>query len=291
MNKPERIQITVEVKVKLPVPQVWELWTNPFHIIHWNQASDEWHTSRAENDLKKYGRFLYRMEARDGSFGFDFSGEYRKIVNLKLIEYVLDDSRKVSITFDESNNETIISESFEAEDVNPADLQRNGWQSILDNFKKYAESSEKFEILHFETLIKSPVHKVYELMFREDTYKNWTSVFNSDSRYEGSWKKGSKIVFLGTDSNGETGGMVSRIKENLQNKFISIEHLGIIKNGNEILSGSEVDSWKGALENYTFKTNGNETRISVDIDSNQEFKSYFSDTWPKALGKLKSICE
>jgi len=128
-------------------------------------------------------------------------------------------------------------------------------------------------------------------MFREDTYKNWTSAFNSDSRYEGSWNKGSKIVFLGTDSNGETGGMVSRIKENLQNKFVSIEHLGIIKNGNEILSGSEVDGWKGALENYTFKTTGNKTLLSVDIDSNQEFKSYFSDTWPKALSKLKSICE
>jgi len=142
MNKPERIQITVEVKVKLSVTQVWELWTNPMHIIHWNQASDEWHTSRAENDLRKYGRFLYRMEARDGSFGFDFSGEYRKIVNLKLIEYVLDDSRKVSITFDESNNETIITESFEVEEVNPPDLQRDGWQSILNNFKKYAESSE-----------------------------------------------------------------------------------------------------------------------------------------------------
>jgi len=142
MNKPERIQITVEVKVKLSVTQVWELWTKPMTIIHWNQASDEWHTSRAENDLRKYGRFLYRMEARDGSFGFDFSGEYRKIVNLKLIEYVLDDSRKVSITFDESNNETIITESFEVEEVNPPDLQRDGWQSILNNFKKYAESSE-----------------------------------------------------------------------------------------------------------------------------------------------------
>ncbi|MBI5010375.1 MAG: SRPBCC domain-containing protein [Bacteroidia bacterium] len=246
---------------------------------------------RAENDLRKYGRFLYRMEARDGSFGFDFSGEYRKIENLKLIEYVLDDSRKVSITFGEKNNETIITESFETEEINPADLQKDGWQSILNNFKKYAESSENHEILHFETLINSPVDRVYETMLREDTYKSWTSVFNSDSRYEGSWKKGSKIVFIGTDSNGNTGGMVSRIKENLQNKFVSIEHLGIVKNGNEIMSGSDVDEWKGALENYSFKAKGDNTLLSVDIDSNKEFKSYFSDTWPKALSKLKSICE
>jgi uncharacterized protein YndB with AHSA1/START domain len=291
MIKPERIQITVGVKVKLPVSQVWELWTNPFHIIHWNQASDEWHTSRAENDLRKYGRFLYRMEARDGSFGFDFSGEYRKIENLKLIEYVLDDSRRVSIGFEGKNNETTITESFEAEEVNPAELQKDGWQSILNNFKKYAESSEKHEILHFETLISSPVERVYETMLKEDTYKTWTSIFNAGSRYEGSWEKGSKIVFIGTDTNGETGGMVSRIKENLRNKFISIEHLGIIKNGNEILSGSEVDGWTGALENYSFKAEGDNTLLSVNIDSNQEFKSYFSDTWPKALAKLKEICE
>ncbi len=291
MKKTDRLQITVEVYVKLPVSKVWELWTKPMHIIHWNQASDEWHTSRAENDLRKYGRFLYRMEARDGSFGFDFSGEYKKIENLKLIEYVLDDSRKVSISFEEKNNETIITESFEAEEINPSDLQRDGWQSILNNFKKYAESSEKHEILHFETLINSPVERVYETMLKEDTYKTWTSVFNAGSRYEGSWEKGSKIVFIGTDSNGETGGMVSRIKENLRNRFVSIEHLGIIKNGIEILSGSEVDGWKGALENYSFKSAGDKTMLAIDIDSKEEFKSYFSETWPKALDKLKSICE
>jgi uncharacterized protein YndB with AHSA1/START domain len=140
MNKPNRTQVTVQTAVRLPVSKVWDIWTNPMHIIHWNQASDEWHTSRAENDLKKYGRFLFRMEARDGSFGFDFSGEYRKVVNQKSIEYILDDSRKVSITFYENNNETIVTESFEAEEVNPVELQKEGWQSILNNFKKYAES-------------------------------------------------------------------------------------------------------------------------------------------------------
>ncbi len=283
--------VTVQTTVKLTVSDVWKIWTNPFHIIHWNQASDDWHTSRAENDLKKYGRFLFRMEARDGSFGFDFSGEYRKIVNYKLIEYVLDDSRRVSISFDENANETIITESFEVEEINPVELQKEGWQSILNNFKNYAESSENPEILHFETTINCPVEKVYETMLSDDTYRTWTSVFNSTSRYEGSWKKGSKILFLGTDSKGEISGMVSRIKENVNNKFVSIEHLGIIKNNNEIMCGDEVDGWKGSLENYSFKSSGNQTMLSIDIDSNEEFKSYFSDTWPKALNKLKSICE
>jgi uncharacterized protein YndB with AHSA1/START domain len=283
--------ITITQKINLPVLQVWELWTNPFHIIHWNQASDDWHTSRAENDLKKYGRFLFRMEARDDSFGFDFSGEYRKIVNQKLIEYILDDSRRVSVSFDENKNETTITESFEAEEVNPVELQKEGWQSILNNFKNYAESSGSPEILHFEIIINCPAEKVYNTMLREDTYKTWTSVFNSASRYEGTWKKGSKILFIGSDAKGQISGMVSRIKENIPNKFISIEHLGIIKNDSEIMCGEEVDGWKGSLENYSFKSVGNQTLLSIDIDSNEEFKSYFSDTWPNALNKLKTICE
>jgi uncharacterized protein YndB with AHSA1/START domain len=291
MSSEENRLITVSQIINLPVTKVWDFWTYPMHILHWFQASDDWHTARAENDLKKYGRFMFRMEARDGSFGFDFSGEYRRVVNRKIIEYILDDSRKVSITFIEENNKTIITESFEAEEINSVELQKEGWQSILNNFKRYAESAENVEILHFETIINCPVEKAYKTMFRRDTYKSWTSVFNSESRYEGSWIKGSKIVFLGTDPNGDPGGTVSRVKENLKNRFVSIEHLGIIKNGHEILSGNEVDGWKGTLENYSFKPMVDKTLLSVDIDSNQEFKSYFTDTWPKALNKLKSICK
>jgi uncharacterized protein YndB with AHSA1/START domain len=184
-----------------------------------------------------------------------------------------------------------VAESFEAENVYSHDMQRAGWQSILDNFKKYVEASHQLETLNFEILIDAKPEKVYDIMFDEGHYREWTAEFSPSSRYEGSWKKGSKILFLGEDQDGNTGGMVSRIKENIPNQFVSIEHLGMIQNDREITSGPEVEGWAGALENYTFTGVNNKTLLSVEMDANQQFKSYFLETWPKALDKLKRICE
>jgi uncharacterized protein YndB with AHSA1/START domain len=135
-------RITVTAVIKLPVEKVWELWTQPQHIMNWNFASDDWQTSRAENDLRVGGKFLSHMEAKDGSFGFDFSGEYNSILPHKFIGYILDDNRSVGIIFAPKGNETEVVESFDPENVHPAELQKAGWQSILNNFKKYAESTE-----------------------------------------------------------------------------------------------------------------------------------------------------
>lgn len=137
-NKPV---ITVETIVNAPVPKVWEYWTKPEHIKKWNNASDDWHTPHAENDLREGGSFSCRMEAKDGSFGFDFGGIYDAVRNNEYIEYTLGDSRKVKIIFAENGNTTQVTESFEAEDQNSIELQKGGWQSILDNFKKYTESN------------------------------------------------------------------------------------------------------------------------------------------------------
>jgi uncharacterized protein YndB with AHSA1/START domain len=283
--------ITVSATVKLPVEKVWELWTMPQHIMHWNNASEDWHTTFAENDLKAGGKFLFRMEARDGSFGFDFNGVYNSVLKNKFIAYNIEGGRNVSIIFASEGNGTKITESFEPEETNPPEMQRTGWQSILNNFKKYAESRGDTEILHFESVVNCPPIKVYEYMLNEKKYREWTSVFNPSSRYEGSWEKGSKILFIGEDSNGNSGGMVSRIKENIPHRFISIEHLGILKNGEEINCGPEVDLWKGSLENYTFSSADGKTRLSVDIDSNSEFRTYFLETWPLALEKIRALCE
>src|ERR1051326_187314 len=136
----EKTNITVEAIVNAPVEKVWELWTNPQHIIHWNNASDDWHTPRAENDLRVGGKFLSRMEAKDGSFGFDFGGEYNKVEQHKEIEYTIGDGRKVNITFVPQGNTTKLTETFEAEDTHSIEMQRTGWQNILNNFKKYAEA-------------------------------------------------------------------------------------------------------------------------------------------------------
>lgn len=131
--------ITVESKINAPKERVWKLWTTPKDIIKWNNASDDWQTPRAENDLRTGGSFNYRMEAKDGSSGFDFSGIYKKVKPNELIEYEIGDGRKVRIDFKRIDDETKIVETFEAEDVNSIELQRAGWQAILDNFKKYAE--------------------------------------------------------------------------------------------------------------------------------------------------------
>jgi len=137
----EKTQITVETTVEAPVEKAWTLWTNPESITEWNSASPEWHTPRAENDLREGGQFVYRMEAKDGSFGFDFGGVYDEIKANELIAYTLGDGRKVKVTFSGNGPETKVAETFEAENTNSIELQRGGWQAILDNFKKYAETN------------------------------------------------------------------------------------------------------------------------------------------------------
>jgi len=132
--------ITVETNIKVPVQKLWKFWTNPEDITQWNNASDDWHTPTAENDLNVGGRFLYRMEAKDGSMGFDFNGSYDKIIPNELIEYTMSDGRKVKVLFSATNEGTKVTETFETENTHPVEMQRAGWQSVLDNFKKYTES-------------------------------------------------------------------------------------------------------------------------------------------------------
>ena len=134
-------KITVENTVHAPIEKVWELWTSPAHITKWTHASDDWHTPFAENDLRVGGKFSSRMEARDGSFGFDFGGVYDAVKEHELIEYTLGDGRKVVIHFAGQGNETRVVETFDAEGTNSVDMQKGGWQAILDNFKKYAEAN------------------------------------------------------------------------------------------------------------------------------------------------------
>jgi uncharacterized protein YndB with AHSA1/START domain len=133
--------ITIENTINASVEKVWKLWTTPEHIMKWNAASEDWHTPKAENDLREGGKFSSRMEAKDGSFGFDFGGTYDRIIPNELIEYSLGDGRKVKVHFQSIGNTTKVTETFEAEAENSIDMQRQGWKAILDNFKKYAEAN------------------------------------------------------------------------------------------------------------------------------------------------------
>jgi uncharacterized protein YndB with AHSA1/START domain len=132
-------QITIETTINAPIEKIWEYWTAPEHITKWCNASDDWHAPHATNDLKIGGTFTTRMEAKDGSAGFDFGGTYTTIEEFKKIEYTMggEDARKVSIEFIPEDGAVKILETFEAENQNPLEMQKAGWQSILDNFKKH----------------------------------------------------------------------------------------------------------------------------------------------------------
>ncbi len=141
METANKTSVTIEATVNAPVEKVWNFWTSPEHITKWNSASEDWHTPSAENDLRTGGKFSSRMEARDGSFGFDFGGVYDEVKTHEVIAYTLGDDRKVKITFSPEGNGTKVVETFEAESQNPVDFQTSGWQAILDNFKKYTENN------------------------------------------------------------------------------------------------------------------------------------------------------
>ncbi len=137
-NKPT---ITVQSTVNVPVEKAWKTYNTPTDIMQWNNASEDWHTPKAENDLRTGGSFSYTMAAKDGSFSFDFAGTYDEIKKNELVAYTIADGRKVTTTFEPAGNATKVTTTFEAENQNSIELQRTGWQAILDNYKKYTENN------------------------------------------------------------------------------------------------------------------------------------------------------
>lgn len=148
--------------------------------------------------------------------------------------------------------------------------------------------------LQFKKDINASAEKVYNTMLgisNIETYEQWTSEFNPTSTYEGSWKKGTKIYFVGTDENGKRGGMVSEIADNIPFRFVSIRHYGILDGENEITEGPDVEKWAGGLENYSFHENNGVTTVTVESDVAEDYLDYFNTTWSKALNKLKELAE
>lgn len=134
--------ITVETTISSPVQKVWELWTGPEHIVKWCQASDDWHAPAATNDLRVGGTFSTTMAAKDKSAQFDFAGTYTRVVPHEIIEYVMADGRKVKLVFEDQGLITKVTETFDPEGTNSLELQRQGWQSILDSFRRYVEGEK-----------------------------------------------------------------------------------------------------------------------------------------------------
>ena len=148
--------------------------------------------------------------------------------------------------------------------------------------------------LQFRKEINAPAQKVYETMLGlkdKSTYEYWTATFNPTSTYEGTWTKGSKILFVGVDEKGKRGGMVSEVKENDPARFVSIRHYGFLDGDLEVTTGEQVEKWAGGHEDYKFEENNGTTTIIVELDTVDEYLDYFNTNYPKALDKLKEISE
>ncbi len=135
-----KVPITIKAAINAHVEKAWETWTAPEHITKWCQASDDWHAPYADNDVKVGGTFKTTMAAKDGSFSFDFGGEYTEVTKHKSMSYTMGDGRKATILFEEKDGKTIVTETFDAENQNSLDMQRDGWQAILNSYKKHTES-------------------------------------------------------------------------------------------------------------------------------------------------------
>lgn len=134
-------KITVSAIVNADLKKVWDDYTNPVHITKWNFADPSWHCPSASNDMRKGGKYSARMEAKDGSFGFDFEATYDEIIEGEKFTYTIADGRQATVTFKNDGGKTEVKVTFDPEGQNPAEMQKNGWQAILDNFKKYAETN------------------------------------------------------------------------------------------------------------------------------------------------------
>ena len=242
--------ITVATTIAAPIENVWKLWTEPEHIKKWNNASDDWHTPKAQNDLRKGGKFLIRMESKDGKMGFDFSGVYDNVKTNELISYTLDDGRKVKITFTSVGNNTKVEEAFEAESENSIDMQESGWQSILNNFKKYTELKQ-----HTATLSKVGTYLNFSRN-TEEAFNFYKSVFGGEFLGD--------IMSLGDAPVQEGMPPLAKEDKNL------VMHIALPIMGNHLLMGTD------APESLGFKMNfGNNIHICLEPNTREETKRLF----------------
>mgnify|MGYP000853278384 CR=1 FL=1 len=279
--------ITIEATINAPVEKVWKLWNDPNHIKQWNAASDDWHTPRSSVDLRVGGKFSSTMAAKDGTMSFDFAGVYTTVNKNQLIELTIEDGRKVRVEFSSENGKTKVVETFEAENTNPLEMQRGGWQAILDNFKKHVERLNQYEQLDFSIIITAPKKKVWDTMLGKETYKKWTSAAWPGSNYEGEWKEGETLFFFGPDKSGTKAKLV----EHRPYVYTKAEHVASLDKGKEDTESEIAKIWIGSTESYAFSEKDGHTTLDVTMHVTSDWADMFKKDWPTALNKLKEICE
>ena len=222
------------------------------------------------------------MEAKDGSFGFDFEAIYDEIKAGEGFTYSFGD-RKATVEFNSVGNQTEIKIVFDPENDNPIEMQKGGWQAILNSFKSYVENLKlEFKKVSFSIQINASKQKVWEALWSEANYGQWTSVFGEGNKAISDWNEGSKIQFVANDG----GGLFSIIEKNVINEQIIFKHLGELKNGEEI-----PNEWSGAREKYFLEEINGTTTLRVEMDTKEECTDYFNDAFPKALQIIKQISE
>lgn len=280
MNK-----IAIETMIKAPIEKVWNAYNDPIAITKWNQASPDWHCPYADNDLRKGGKLKSRMEAKDGSFGFDFEAVYDEVREYKKIAYTMGDGRQAITSFEKLDNATKIITVFDAETDNPLELQQTGWQAILNSFKLYIESRKD---LHFSIAINAGKQKVWETMLQPATYKIWTDAAWPGSKYDGEWKQGARLKFTG----GGGGGTMALIEVCNPCDYLFARHIAIINSDGSLDTDSEMaKEWTGVKEAYQFTETDGVTTLEVFIETFEKWTNMFDEGWPIALEKLKELCE
>ncbi|MCH7409433.1 SRPBCC domain-containing protein [Belliella sp. DSM 111904] len=286
--------IEVRTAIKSNLEQVWNAWIDPKHIVNWNFASDTWHCPAAQLELKKGGRFTYTMAAKDGSMAFDFSGVFEQVQEMKILTFKLDDGRAVEVEFQQDGEEVLLIERFEPEQLNDVDLQKSGWQAIVDNFRIYVQGlseDEKVEI-SIETQIDAPKSTVFEVMLADKTYREWVSAFHPGSYFIGSWDKvGGELLFVGPNEQGEDSGMIAEVLEYAYGEKVTLIYTGLFSKGKRIFEGKAVDTWKGGKESYALIEMNGITHLTVKSEIPSAYAASFEQSWEQALDILKRLCE
>jgi uncharacterized protein YndB with AHSA1/START domain len=283
--------ISVSVRLQLPPQMVWKLWNDPAQMVRWNAASDDWHTPVADNDLRVGGKLQTRMEARDGSFGFDFEAVYEVVDAPNRLVYRLGDGRGVELDLRAEGEETVLTQRFEPEKEFPVELQQQGWQAILDNFKRWAEAYRGVTAVHFAQEVRMAPSALAELMLQELPYRYWTAVFDPSSHYVGDWKEGSTVDFLCDLPDGRQRGTRALVANFRPGQYIRLVHQGLVEGDTFINSGAEAEAWLGLNEIYSFSPREYGCLLTVDVDVPEKYADYLTTQWPLALARIRELAE
>ncbi len=276
--------IEIEVLIKNSLDKVWEYWTGQPFISQWYSASDDWWTPWVNQNFQVDQGFVYRMEARDGSMGFDFSGVFTEIVDHEKIVYVLEDGRKVLTTFEERDGRILLKQAFDAEDQNSAQMQKDGWQAILNHFKSFCEG-DQIE-MSFRTVLGTNPNRVWEYLTLPRLYEEWAIAFSEQPKFVGQWVEGGTIDFIDFQEGG-TRVQLDKVKPF---EKLYMTHIAMIDGQAGIVEDHpEAPTWVGTKENYDLELVGKETILTIHIMCHPKYVDYLRNSWEKAVKLMTHV--